>query len=81
MGGTLLDVIPASLLPHLRRARDVIDQHYAELIRRRIERAQDLLRCANLTVIVSRCDTLGESPLGTVEYTAKPAKHTKGRYV
>lgn len=90
-------MIPAALLPHLRRARDVVDQHYAEpldldalagaaflskyyfarcfaetygetpmryVIRRRIERAQDLLRCANLTV-TEVCMLIGFSSLGS----------------
>ncbi len=90
-------MIPAALLPHLRRAHDVVDQHYAEaldlealagvacvskyyfarsfaetygetpmryLIRRRIERAQDLLRCANLTV-TEVCMLIGFSSLGS----------------
>jgi AraC-like DNA-binding protein len=85
------------LLPHLRQARDLADQHYAEpldlealarvafvskyyfarcfaetygetpiryLIRRRIERAQDLLRCANLTV-TEVCMLIGFSSLGS----------------
>jgi AraC-like DNA-binding protein len=93
----LRGVIPASLLPHLRRARDLVDEHYAEpldlealarvacvskyyfarcfaetygetpmryLIRRRIERAQDLLRCANLTV-TEVCMLTGFSSLGS----------------
>jgi AraC-like DNA-binding protein len=90
-------VIPDSLLAHLRRARDLVDQHYAEpldldalagvacvskyyfvrsfaqtygetpmryLIRRRIERAQDLLRCANVTV-TEVCMLIGFSSLGS----------------
>jgi AraC-like DNA-binding protein len=86
-----------SLLPHLRRARDLADRHYAEqldldalagaahvskyhfarsfaetygetpmryLTRRRIERAQDLLRSANLTV-TEVCMMVGFSSLGS----------------
>jgi transcriptional regulator GlxA family with amidase domain len=89
--------VPADLLPHLRRARDHIDQFYAEpldltrlatvagvskfhfvrsfeatygetpiryLTRRRIERAQDLLRAANLTV-TEVCVVVGFSSLGS----------------
>jgi transcriptional regulator GlxA family with amidase domain len=85
------------LLPHLRRARDLADRHYAEpldlhalagaagtskyhfsrcfaeaygqtpmryLTRRRIERAQDLLRSANLTV-TEVCMMVGFSSLGS----------------
>ena len=85
------------LLPHLRRARDLADRHYAEpldlgtlaaaagvskfhftrcfaetygetpmryLTRRRIERAQDLLRSANLTV-TEVCMLVGFSSLGS----------------
>jgi AraC-like DNA-binding protein len=85
------------LLPHLRRARDHIDAHFAQdldldelsriasvskyhfarsfeasygetpiryLIRRRIERAQDLLRSANLT-ITEICMLVGFSSLGS----------------
>ena len=88
---------PAGLLPHLRRARDLADRHYAEaldldwlareanvskyhfarcfaeaygeppvryLTRRRIERAQDLLRAANLTV-TEVCMLVGFSSLGS----------------
>ncbi len=88
---------PASLLTHLRRARDLADRHYAEpldldalaraahvskyhfarsfaetygetpmryLTRRRIERAQDLLRSANLTVS-EVCMLVGFSSLGS----------------
>lgn len=76
-------MVPARLVPHLRRAHDLADQRFSEpldldalasaaavskyhfsrcfaapygetpmryLTRRRIERAQDLLRSANLTV-------------------------------
>jgi AraC-like DNA-binding protein len=90
-------VVPAALLPHLRRARDLADRHYAEsldletlaatagvskfhftrcfaetygetpmryLSRRRIERAQDLLRSANLTV-TEVCMLVGFSSLGS----------------
>jgi AraC-like DNA-binding protein len=90
-------VVPAALLPHLRRARDLADRHYAEpldlgtlaaaagvskfhftrcfaetygetpmryLTRRRIERAQDLLRVANLTV-TEVCMLVGFSSLGS----------------
>lgn len=85
------------MLPHLRRARDLADRHYAEhldldalaeaahvskyhfarcfaetygetpmryLTRRRIERAQDLLRSANLTV-TEVCMLVGFSSLGS----------------
>ena len=88
---------PATLLPHLRRARDHIDRHFAEpldvdalarvanispshfvrsfsaafgetpiryLTRRRIERAQDLLRHANLTV-TEVCTAVGFASLGS----------------
>lgn len=91
------DVVPACLLPHLRRARDLADRSYAEpldldalagaahvsryhfarcfaetygetpmryLTRRRIERAQDLLRSANLT-ITEVCMLVGFSSLGS----------------
>jgi transcriptional regulator GlxA family with amidase domain len=90
-------VVPAALLPHLRRARDVADRQYAEpldlealaaaasvskyhfsrcfaetygetpmryVTRRRIERAQDLLRSANLTV-TEVCMLIGFSSLGS----------------
>ena len=86
-----------ALLPHLRRAKDAADRHYAEpldlerlaaaasvskyhfvrtfaatygetpmryLTRRRIERAQDLLRSANLTV-TEVCMLVGFSSLGS----------------
>lgn len=89
--------VPASLLPHLRRARDLADRSFAEpidvdklaaeaatskyhfircfatvygetpmryLTRRRIERAQDLLRATNLTV-TEVCHAVGYSSLGT----------------
>lgn len=89
--------VSASLLPHLRRARDLADRHYARpldlgemagaahvskyhftrcfaetygetpmryLTRRRIERAQDLLRSANLTV-TEVCTMVGFSSLGS----------------
>lgn len=89
--------VPFDLLPHLRRARDHIDRHFAEPIdldrlarvaglsrhhlvrsfgavygeppmryasRRRIERAQDLLRSANLTV-TEVCMSVGYSSLGS----------------
>jgi AraC-like DNA-binding protein len=89
--------VPVGLLPHLRRARDLADRHYAEpldlgglaeaahvskyhftrcfaatygdtpmryLTRRRIERAQDLLRSANLTV-TEVCMMVGFSSLGS----------------
>lgn len=89
--------VPSSLLPHLRRARDLADRHYAEALdldalaaaaavsrhhfarcfartygeppmryvtRRRIERAQDLLRSANLTV-TEVCVLVGYSSLGS----------------
>jgi AraC-like DNA-binding protein len=90
-------VVPASLLPHLRSARDRADRDYAApldlgalaaeahvskyhfarcfaeaygetpmryLTRRRIERAQDLLRSANLTV-TEVCMLVGFSSLGS----------------
>jgi AraC-like DNA-binding protein len=90
-------VVPDALLPHLREARDLVDEQYARpldldalaevacvskyyftrcfaetygetpiryLIRRRIERAQDLLRCANLTV-TEVCLMIGFSSLGS----------------
>ncbi|MBI4939498.1 MAG: helix-turn-helix transcriptional regulator [Actinobacteria bacterium] len=89
--------VPLGLLPHLRRARDHVDRHYASeldltalaavagvsrfhfvrafeatygetpmryLSRRRIERAQDLLRNANLTV-TEICTTVGFTSLGS----------------
>jgi AraC-like DNA-binding protein len=90
-------VVPTSLLPHLRNARDLADRHYdsaldldalagaahiskyhfarcfAEtygetplryLTRRRIERAQDLLRSANLNV-TEVCMMVGFASLGS----------------
>ncbi len=92
-----MPAVPASLLPHLRRARDLADRHFAEpldldtlasaaavsryhfsrcfaatygetpmryVTRRRIERAQDLLRTANLTV-TEVCMLVGFSSLGS----------------
>lgn len=89
--------VPLELIPHLRRARDHVDRHFAEPIdvdqlaaiagvsrhhfvrsfgsvygdppmryatRRRIERAQDLLRSANLT-ITEVCMMVGYSSLGS----------------
>src|SRR5215210_2451751 len=89
--------VAVGLLPHLRRARDHVDAHFAEelhldelawvagvskyhfarsfevaygetpmrhLTRRRIERAQDLLRSANLT-ITEICMLVGFSSLGS----------------
>lgn len=92
--------MPAPVVPavfHLRRARDLIDRHFAEpldldamaraagfsryhfargfkeaygetpgqyLTRRRIERAQDLLRSANLTV-TEVCHLVGFASLGS----------------
>jgi AraC-like DNA-binding protein len=89
--------VSTDLLPHLRRARDHIDRHYARaldldqlarvagiskyhfarsfettygetpiryLTRRRIERAQDLLRVANLTV-TEVCMLVGFASLGS----------------
>jgi AraC-like DNA-binding protein len=89
--------VSESLLPHLRRARDLADREYAEpldldaladaanvskyhfargfraaygdtpmryVVRRRIERAQDLLRSANLTV-TEICMLVGFSSLGS----------------
>jgi AraC-like DNA-binding protein len=89
--------VALGLLPHLRRARDHIDRHYAEpldlaelatvakvskfhfarsfeaaygetpiryLTRRRIDRAQDLLRGANLTV-TEVCMLVGFASLGS----------------
>jgi AraC-like DNA-binding protein len=94
---TLPVVVPASLLPHLRNARDLADRqfrspldldalagaahvskyHFARcfsetygetpmryLTRRRIERAQDLLRSANLTV-TEVCMMVGFTSLGS----------------
>ncbi len=88
---------PASLLVHLRRARDHADRHYAEPLdldalaaaaglskyhfqrmftsayglspaahvsRRRVERAQDLLRSTNLTV-TEVCHAVGFASLGS----------------
>lgn len=88
---------PVDLLPHLRRARDFLDRHFAEdldldtvaktagvskyhfirsfaraygvtpaayLTRRRIERAQDLLRATNLTV-TEVCMLVGYTSLGS----------------
>ena len=90
-------MVPATLIPHLRRARDLADRAYADaldldalaaaanvskfhfvrsfaatygetpmryLTRRRIERAQDLLRSANLTV-TEVCMLVGFSSLGS----------------
>lgn len=90
-------VASEALLPHLRRAKDAADRHYAEpldlerlaaeahvskyhfvrtfastygetpmryLTRRRIERAQDLLRAANLTV-TEVCMLVGFASLGS----------------
>jgi AraC-like DNA-binding protein len=90
-------MVAATLLPHLRRARDLADRRYAApfdldelaraahvskyhfarcfaatygetpmryLTRRRIERAQDLLRSANLT-ITEVCMLVGFSSLGS----------------
>jgi transcriptional regulator GlxA family with amidase domain len=90
-------VVHATLIPHLRRARDLADRAYADaldldalaaaanvskfhfvrsfaatygetpmryLTRRRIERAQDLLRSANLTV-TEVCMLVGFSSLGS----------------
>ena len=95
--GKLRTVVAGPLLPHLRRARDLADRHYAEpldldalasashvsryhfarsfadtygetpmryLTRRRIERSQDLLRSANLTV-TEVCMLVGFSSLGS----------------
>lgn len=92
-----MEAVADALLPHLRRARDLADVHYAEpldlgalaeaahvsrfhfcrrfaetygetpiryLTRRRIERAQDLLRSANLTV-TEVCMLVGFSSLGS----------------
>lgn len=89
--------VPIELIPHLRRAHDHIDLHFAEQLdldllasiaglsrhhfvrsfgsvygeppmryatRRRIERAQDLLRSANLTV-TEVCMVVGYSSLGS----------------
>jgi AraC-like DNA-binding protein len=89
--------VPTTLLPHLRRARDLADRSFADpldvdrlareaatskyhfirsftavygetpmryLARRRIERAQDLLRATNLTV-TEVCHLVGYSSLGT----------------
>ena len=90
-------MVATSLLPDLRRARDLVDQRYSEpldlealaraahvskyhfarcfaetygetpmryLAQRRIERAQDLLRSANLTV-TEVCMLVGFSSLGS----------------
>lgn len=89
--------VPVELIPHLRRAREHVDRHFAEPIdvdrlaaiagvsrhhfvrsfgtvygespmrylgRRRVERAQDLLRSANLTV-TEICMAVGYSSLGS----------------
>lgn len=89
--------VPIELIPHLRRAHDHIDRHFAEpldldllaaiaglsrhhfvrsfgavygeppmryVTRRRVERAQDLLRSANLTV-TEVCMLVGYSSLGS----------------
>jgi AraC-like DNA-binding protein len=94
-------VVAAELLPHLRRARDLADRHFADpldldrladaahvskfhftrsfaeaygetpmryLTQRRIERAQDLLRSANLTV-TEVCMLVGFSSLGSFSST------------
>lgn len=94
---TLPVVVPASLLPHLRNARDLADRHFRSplnldalagaahvskyhfarcftetygetpmryLTRRRIERAQDLLRSANLTV-TEVCMMVGFTSVGS----------------
>lgn len=90
-------VVAESLVPHLRRARDLADRQYQDVLdldalsaaahvskyhfcrsfaavygetpmryltRRRIERAQDLLRAANLTV-TEVCMLVGFSSLGS----------------
>ena len=90
-------MVPATLLPHLRNAKDLADRHYDApldldtlagaahvskyhfarcftetygespmryLTRRRIERAQDLLRSANLTV-TEVCMMVGFTSLGS----------------
>jgi transcriptional regulator GlxA family with amidase domain len=95
--GSPLPAVPAELLGHLRRARDLADRSFAEpldldalaataavsrhhfarsfartygetpmryVTRRRIERAQDLLRSANLTV-TEVCMLVGFSSLGS----------------
>jgi AraC-like DNA-binding protein len=97
VSGAAARAVAVGLLPHLRRARDHIDAHFAEeldlgqlagvagvskyhfarsfessygetpiryLTRRRIERAQDLLRAANLTV-TEICVLVGFSSLGS----------------
>ncbi len=97
VAGVAPRVVPVDLLPHLRRARDYVDRHYAQpldldqlarvagvskfhfvrifeatygetpiryLTRRRIERAQDLLRGANLT-ITEICTAVGFASLGS----------------
>jgi AraC-like DNA-binding protein len=94
---TAVREVPRELLPHLRRARDWIDRHYAEpldlaelatvagvskyhfirsfataygdtpmryLTRRRIERACDLFRAANLTV-TEICMLVGFASVGS----------------
>jgi AraC-like DNA-binding protein len=96
-GGARSRSVAIELLPHLRRARDHVDAHFADgldlegiarvagvskyhfarsfeaaygetpmryLTRRRIERAQDLLRSANLTV-TEICMLVGFSSLGS----------------
>jgi AraC-like DNA-binding protein len=95
--GVATRAVAVDLLPHMRRARDHIDRHYAKpldldqlaqvagvskfhfvrsfeatygetpiryLTRRRIERAQDLLRAANLTV-TEVCTLVGFASLGS----------------
>ena len=95
--GVASEGVSASLLPHLLRARDLVDRDYAApldlsdlaaaastsrhhfarafaatygetpmryLTRRRIERAQDLLRSANLTV-TEVCMLVGFTSLGS----------------
>jgi AraC-like DNA-binding protein len=94
-------VVATELLPHLRRARDLADRHFADpldldrladaahvskfhftrsfaeaygetpmryLTQRRIERAQDLLRSANLTV-TEVCMLVGFASLGSFSST------------
>jgi transcriptional regulator GlxA family with amidase domain len=94
-------VVATELLPHLRRARELADRHYAEpldlealaaaahvskyhftrsfsaaygatpmryLTQRRVERAQDLLRSANLTV-TEVCMLVGFSSVGSFSST------------
>ena len=102
---------PGDVLVHLRRARDHADRHFTErlftatygvspaahLSRRRVERAQDLLRATNLTV-TEVCHAVGFSSLGSFSsrfrglvgeapsefqrrYAATGAPHIPGCYI